>query len=180
MATIETQKRPGTLGPLQLPLPLSQPPPRRSEPAIDGPLPHAERVALLDQRMTTAEVLRVVGVHRATLFRWTRKGTFPPKHHSGGWLRSDVEHWLSHRSPGAHSVHLGFSTTDGTVIHRCGPAESSERRLTTPLGTSELLQSGRSQTKKRTSTAGQNSATSVTGGDRVAAPTSAPGAGLQG
>ncbi|HBZ71237.1 MAG TPA: DNA-binding protein [Deltaproteobacteria bacterium] len=48
--------------------------------------------------MTTAEVLRVVGVHRTTLFRWMRKGAFPSKHHSGGWLRSDIEHWLSRRS----------------------------------------------------------------------------------
>lgn len=57
----------------------------------------AERLAYLDQRMTTGEVLRVVGVHRATLYRWTRKGAFPAKHHSGGWLRSDIDTWLSSR-----------------------------------------------------------------------------------
>ena len=56
-------------------------------------------MALLDQRMTTAEVLRVVGVHRVTLFRWTRKGTFPPKHIFGGWLRSDIERWLARKAP---------------------------------------------------------------------------------
>lgn len=48
--------------------------------------------------MSTAEVLRVVGVHRVTLFRWARKGRFPPKHVAGGWLRSDIEFWLSRRA----------------------------------------------------------------------------------
>jgi predicted DNA-binding transcriptional regulator AlpA len=52
----------------------------------------------LDSRMNTAEVQRVTGVHRTTLYRWTRTGDFPGKHHSGGWLRSDVELWLSRRT----------------------------------------------------------------------------------
>lgn len=48
--------------------------------------------------MTTREVLRIVGVNRSTVFRWMRKGLFPQKHVSGGWLRSDVERWLSVRA----------------------------------------------------------------------------------
>lgn len=84
---------------MQLSLALSAPPAGRAKRPIKRALPSVDRVALSDLRMTTPEVLRVVGVHRATLFRWMRKGTFPPKHHSGGWLRSDVEHWLSRRSP---------------------------------------------------------------------------------
>ncbi|MBS0377233.1 MAG: AlpA family phage regulatory protein [Proteobacteria bacterium] len=51
----------------------------------------------MDQRITTKQVLRVVGVHRTTLFRWTRLGLFPPRLGSGGWLRSDVDDWLSRR-----------------------------------------------------------------------------------
>jgi len=52
-----------------------------------------ERFASLDQRMTTTDVLRVVGVNRSTIFRWVKKGTLPQRHASGGWLRSDVERW---------------------------------------------------------------------------------------
>lgn len=77
------------------------------------PGPKLERFALLDQRMSTAEVLRIVGVHRVTLFRWTRKGTFPPKHSSGGWLRSDIEHWLSCRTNGI----LPFSVCDRSRLN---------------------------------------------------------------
>ena len=87
----------GTLAPVQLSLTLSVPSPGRAKRLIKRAPPSVDRVAFSDLRMTTPEVQRVVGVHRATLFRWMRKGTFPPKHHSGGWLRSDIEHWLSHR-----------------------------------------------------------------------------------
>jgi predicted DNA-binding transcriptional regulator AlpA len=52
------------------------------------------RLPMLD-RLSTREVLRVIGVNRSTLFRWTKKGRFPRKHKSGKWLRSDVERWLS-------------------------------------------------------------------------------------
>jgi len=55
------------------------------------------RILALDQRMSTAEVLRVVGVNRSTLFRWIQKGRFPRKHASGGWLRSDIELWLAEK-----------------------------------------------------------------------------------
>lgn len=51
-------------------------------------LPHLDCV-------TTREVLRMVGVDRSTLYRWRIKRRFPPKHKSGGWLRSDVEKWLT-------------------------------------------------------------------------------------
>jgi predicted DNA-binding transcriptional regulator AlpA len=57
------------------------------------------RILALDQRMSTAEVLRVVGVNRSTLFRWIQKGRFPRKHVSGGWLRSEIEVWLAEKTP---------------------------------------------------------------------------------
>ena len=56
-----------------------------------------QRFATLDQRMSTTDVLRVVGVNRSTIFRWVKRGLFPQRHASGGWLRSDVEHWLSEK-----------------------------------------------------------------------------------
>jgi predicted DNA-binding transcriptional regulator AlpA len=56
-----------------------------------------QRFASLDQRMNTTDVLRVVGVNRSTIFRWVKRGIFPQRHASGGWLRSDVEHWLSEK-----------------------------------------------------------------------------------
>lgn len=54
-----------------------------------------QRFAHLDQRMTTTDVLRVVGVNRSTIFRWVKRGIFPQRHVCGGWLRSDVEKWLA-------------------------------------------------------------------------------------
>jgi predicted DNA-binding transcriptional regulator AlpA len=56
-----------------------------------------ERFANLDQRMSTTDVLRVVGVNRSTIFRWVKRGIFPQRHASGGWLRSEVEKWLSEK-----------------------------------------------------------------------------------
>src|SRR6202043_2423885 len=85
--------------------------PRPTIPAARKP----ERLAPLDQRMSTAEVLRVVGVNRSTLFRWTKKGRFPGKHGSGGWLRSDVERWLAEkRSPAL----MSSGSRDSTVVFR--------------------------------------------------------------
>jgi len=82
----------------QLPFPFGSPSPSAQPPrpaTVVPALPKPERLAHLDQRMSTADVLRVVGVNRSTLFRWTKKGRFPAKHASGGWLRSDVERWLT-------------------------------------------------------------------------------------
>lgn len=100
MTTVNVRQRQNSSagnGPTQLSLRLATPPASRDSHSIGSP--HTERITQLDQRMTTAEVLRVVGVHRATLFRWRRKGTFPAKHVSGGWLRSDIERWLACRAP---------------------------------------------------------------------------------
>jgi predicted DNA-binding transcriptional regulator AlpA len=79
---------------LLLEVPRSKPKPRR---ALADRLERPGILAL-DQRMTTAEVLRVVGVNRSTLFRWVEKGRFPRKHVSGGWLRSDIELWLAEKT----------------------------------------------------------------------------------
>ena len=78
---------------LLLQAPRPKPKPRR---AVNGKSDRP-RILALDQRMSTAEVLRVVGVNRSTLFRWIQKGRFPRKHASGGWLRSDIELWLAEK-----------------------------------------------------------------------------------
>ncbi|MEJ1962899.1 MAG: AlpA family phage regulatory protein [Gammaproteobacteria bacterium] len=53
------------------------------------------RLGSMDQRLSTRDVVLVVGVNRSTIFRWTKIGRFPQRHKSGGWLRSDVERWLA-------------------------------------------------------------------------------------
>ena len=73
--------------------------PRRSAPASRAravrPLP--VRVAGIDQVLSTREVEQITGRHRCTIYRWVCAGTFPPKRAGGGrgWLRSDIERWLS-------------------------------------------------------------------------------------
>jgi predicted DNA-binding transcriptional regulator AlpA len=83
-----------------------EPPPRQLELALrqpDAALPVKRRsdfqklrnrIDSLDRRLTAAEVVRLVGCHRATLFRWRRQGKFPEKHPFGGWRQSDIERWL--------------------------------------------------------------------------------------
>jgi predicted DNA-binding transcriptional regulator AlpA len=73
------------------------PTPRPARPEKPHPVTAVERFASLDQRMSTTDVLRVVGVNRSTIFRWVKRGLFPQRHASGGWLRSDVERWLSEK-----------------------------------------------------------------------------------
>jgi predicted DNA-binding transcriptional regulator AlpA len=82
------------------------PPPRQLELALrqpDAALPVKcrsdfqkvwNRIDSLDRRLTAAEVVRLIGCHRATLFRWRRQGKFPEKHPFGGWRQSDIERWL--------------------------------------------------------------------------------------
>jgi predicted DNA-binding transcriptional regulator AlpA len=55
-----------------------------------------ERVAGIDQVLSTRDIERITGRHRCTVYRWVRAGTFPPKRAGGGrgWLRSDIERWL--------------------------------------------------------------------------------------
>jgi predicted DNA-binding transcriptional regulator AlpA len=55
-----------------------------------------ERIAGIDQVLSTRDIERIIGRHRCTIWRWVLAGTFPPKRAGGGrgWLRSDVERWL--------------------------------------------------------------------------------------
>jgi predicted DNA-binding transcriptional regulator AlpA len=98
---INVSKRRNAVGgdrPLQLPLVLVVPPvssPKIAPAASPKRLPIIDRFVGMDARMSTSDVVRVVGVNRSTLFRWCKKGLFPPKHISGGWLRSDVEKWFA-------------------------------------------------------------------------------------
>ena len=58
---------------------------------------HVERLPGIDQVLGTHDIERITGRHRCTIYRWVCAGTFPPKRAGGGrgWLRSDVERWLS-------------------------------------------------------------------------------------
>jgi predicted DNA-binding transcriptional regulator AlpA len=102
-SSAHSSKENGSAHPQQLALvfeaPTSSPPRSQSMQKPRPPTAAAavERFASLDQRMTTTDVLRVVGVNRSTIFRWVKKGTFPQRHASGGWLRSDVERWLAEK-----------------------------------------------------------------------------------
>ena len=90
--------------PVQLPLLLIIPTERsRATAAPETPKRSLEtdRFAGMDARMSTTDVVRVVGVNRSTLFRWCKRGTFPQKHISGGWLRSDVEKWFATKAEGS-------------------------------------------------------------------------------
>lgn len=50
-----------------------------------------------DQVLSKHDVEQITGKHRRTIYRWVCASTFPPKRAGGGrgWLRSDVERWLS-------------------------------------------------------------------------------------
>ena len=60
-----------------------------------------ERVAGIDQVLSTRDIERITGRHRCTVYRWVCAGTFPPKRAGGGrgWLRSEVERWLNGEGP---------------------------------------------------------------------------------
>ena len=79
----------------QLPLSVKKSPPPRRSAVVERPL--SARVAGIDQVLSTRDVQRITGRHRVTIYRWVRAGTFPGKRAGGGrgWLRSDVERWLS-------------------------------------------------------------------------------------
>ncbi len=90
----------GAARPVQLPLLFGAPvQASRQGQTSQSPPTHTtpERLAHIDQRMTTTDVLRVVGVNRSTIFRWVKQEKFPQRHASGGWLRSDVERWLGRK-----------------------------------------------------------------------------------
>jgi predicted DNA-binding transcriptional regulator AlpA len=60
-----------------------------------------ERLPGMDQVLGTRDIQRITGRHRCTIYRWVCAGTFPPKRAGGGrgWLRSDVERWLTNGGP---------------------------------------------------------------------------------
>jgi predicted DNA-binding transcriptional regulator AlpA len=88
--------------PIQLTLPFNATPPIDPKPQSNGaehrpqsPLSKGSvRLPALD-RLTVREVLKIVPINRSTLFRWVNTGRFPKRHKAGGWLRSDVERWLT-------------------------------------------------------------------------------------
>jgi predicted DNA-binding transcriptional regulator AlpA len=82
----------------QLPLAVTRSRPRSAKTpqveAAERPLP--ERIAGIDQVLSTHDVERITGKHRCTIYRWVLAGAFPPRRAGGGrgWLRSDIERWL--------------------------------------------------------------------------------------
>jgi predicted DNA-binding transcriptional regulator AlpA len=73
-----------------------------------------ERVAGIDQVLTTRDIERITGRHRCTVYRWVCAGTFPPKRAGGGrgWLRSDVERWLSGGGQNNGNLQVGSVRSD--------------------------------------------------------------------
>jgi predicted DNA-binding transcriptional regulator AlpA len=73
-------------------------PPQAKTPRVEAPArPLPERIAGIDQVLSTHDVERITGKHRCTIYRWVLAGTFPPRRAGSGrgWLRADVERWLS-------------------------------------------------------------------------------------
>jgi prophage regulatory protein len=90
------------VSPQQLPLPFyatpkaeATPRPNGSERLLDPSAMKAIARLPALERLTVREVLKVVPINRSTLFRWVKNGRFPKRHKAGGWLRSDIEKWLT-------------------------------------------------------------------------------------
>ncbi|MFL6602932.1 MAG: helix-turn-helix transcriptional regulator [Steroidobacteraceae bacterium] len=94
---------------MQLSLPFFATPTASAHPVMNGAerspqapsLKASTRLPSLD-RLTVREVLKVVPINRSTLFRWVNSGRFPKRHKAGGWLRSDIERWLTEHEDEEH------------------------------------------------------------------------------
>jgi len=94
---------------MQLSLPFFGTPAPSAHPVMNGAerspqapsLKASTRLPALD-RLTVREVLKVVPINRSTLFRWVNSGRFPKRHKAGGWLRSDIEKWLTEHEGEEH------------------------------------------------------------------------------
>ncbi|MDY6949108.1 MAG: AlpA family phage regulatory protein [Pseudomonadota bacterium] len=91
-----------TTAPTQLSLPFFSSTESNARPAVNGadhlahvsPKKPSPPLPALD-RLTVREVLKIVPIDRSTLFRWVKNGRFPKRHKAGGWLRADIERWLT-------------------------------------------------------------------------------------
>ncbi|HUA22740.1 MAG TPA: AlpA family phage regulatory protein [Steroidobacteraceae bacterium] len=83
----------------QLPLTVSEVHPGRSPSIVRSRASSqaSQRLAGIDQVLSTRDVEQITGRHRCTIYRWVCAGTFPPKRAGDGrgWLRSDIERWLN-------------------------------------------------------------------------------------
>ena len=63
--------------------------------------------------LRTKDVCEMLGVHRMTLWKWRREGTFPKGQLIGprtvGWLESEVEEWMKSRPPAGGRVTVAVS-----------------------------------------------------------------------
>jgi predicted DNA-binding transcriptional regulator AlpA len=57
----------------------------------------SQRIAGIDQVLSTRDIEQITGRRRCTIYRWVCAGTIPAKRAGGGrgWLRSDIERWLN-------------------------------------------------------------------------------------
>jgi len=85
--------------PTQLRLPMARDKAARNESEQSTPSTDNQKVerVQIDQLLSTEDIVRITGRHRCTIYRWIRRGRFPLKRGGGGkgWLRSDVERWLT-------------------------------------------------------------------------------------
>ena len=82
-----------------------------------------------DQLLSTADVTRIIGKHRTTLYRWIKRKWFPAKvvrqGRAVGWLKSDIERYLtgsaevpsSNACPGRSPTTYSISGRDDSARH---------------------------------------------------------------
>jgi len=53
--------------------------------------------------LRTNDLIKVLNVSRATIYRWERAGLIPAKRRLGpntvGWLESEIDQWLASKAP---------------------------------------------------------------------------------
>ena len=62
-----------------------------------------EKAAPAERILNEAEVVKMVGVSRVTIYTWERDGRFPRRRQLGpkrvGWLLSDILNWMQKLPP---------------------------------------------------------------------------------
>lgn len=80
------------------------------------------------------EVATIVGVSRATIWRWVKRGTFPVPHELGpnttAWARDEVDTWLTQRT-GANTASLP-AENNAPSDEAKALSEAYEKRLRVP------------------------------------------------
>lgn len=81
------------------------------------------------------EVATIVGVSRATIWRWVERGTFPAPHRLGpnttAWARDEVDTWLAQRT-GASVASASPADVDAPSDEAIALSKAYEKRLGVP------------------------------------------------